>query len=336
MIENMAQFLSANTHDENRKSSSWRLFNLKQNRDSTLKNLLGNKILPFALLFFLSILGAKSSSAETVVQAPAMACTNSSSCTVVFPMPVISGDAVWLVTDFNSVIPLSVVDTLQNSYSISANVASSPDGTWKQVAAWSQTASAGSLSVTVNLTGSSPFVEMYAFDIRGGTLDSQTSATGPAGSISVPMIDGSAGEVNVAAIVSGGMANPGTGFMVSSNLNGNLSEWAAFANPGAYNITATSNAVWAMNAASFKPPAGTGESAPVITTQPSNTAVAVSQTATFSVVAAGTAPLSYQWQKNGANITGATSASYTTPSTASTDNGSTFQVVVSNSAGSVS
>jgi hypothetical protein len=52
-------------------------------------------------------------------------------------------------------------------------------------------------------------------------------------------------------------------------------------------------------------------------------------------VASGTAPLSYQWQKNGANISGATSASYTTPATTSADNGSTFQVTVSNSVGSV-
>ncbi len=75
--------------------------------------------------------------------------------------------------------------------------------------------------------------------------------------------------------------------------------------------------------------------APTITTQPANQTVTAGQTAIFSVVAAGTAPLSYQWQKNGANISGATLASYTTPATATTDNGSTFQVVVSNTAGSV-
>src|SRR5207248_2515823 len=44
---------------------------------------------------------------------------------------------------------------------------------------------------------------------------------------------------------------------------------------------------------------------------------------------------SYQWQKNGANIAGATSASYVTPATTSSDNGATFDVVVSNSAGTV-
>jgi hypothetical protein len=74
--------------------------------------------------------------------------------------------------------------------------------------------------------------------------------------------------------------------------------------------------------------------APSITTQPSNQSVTVGQTATFSVIATGTAPLSYQWQKNSANISGATAASYTTPATASGDNAAKFDVIVSNSAGS--
>jgi hypothetical protein len=74
---------------------------------------------------------------------------------------------------------------------------------------------------------------------------------------------------------------------------------------------------------------------PTITTQPASETVTAGQTATFTVVASGTAPLNYQWQKNGANISGATSASYTTPATTTADSGSTFDVVVSNTAGSV-
>jgi len=70
--------------------------------------------------------------------------------------------------------------------------------------------------------------------------------------------------------------------------------------------------------------------APSITTQPSSQTVTAGQTATFSVVAAGTAPLTYQWQKNNANISNATSASYTTPATVSGDNGATFRVIVTN------
>jgi len=74
-------------------------------------------------------------------------------------------------------------------------------------------------------------------------------------------------------------------------------------------------------------------SAPAITTQPSNQTVEAGQTATFSVVATGTPPLSYQWQKGTSAIAGATSTSYTTPPTGLSDSGSTFRVIVSNSAG---
>ena len=73
--------------------------------------------------------------------------------------------------------------------------------------------------------------------------------------------------------------------------------------------------------------------APSITTQPASPTVTAGQTATFSVTATGTAPLSYQWSKSGTAIGGATSSSYTTPATTSSDNGAKFTVVVSNSMG---
>jgi uncharacterized protein YjdB len=75
--------------------------------------------------------------------------------------------------------------------------------------------------------------------------------------------------------------------------------------------------------------------APSITAQPASATVTVGQTATFSVAATGASPLSYQWQKNGANVTGAASASYTTPATTTGDNGAKFDVVVSNADGSM-
>jgi hypothetical protein len=74
---------------------------------------------------------------------------------------------------------------------------------------------------------------------------------------------------------------------------------------------------------------------PSITTQPGSQSITVGQAATFKVLATGTAPLSYQWMKRGANIAGATSSTYTTPASTSADNGSTFQVNVKNSAGQV-
>jgi hypothetical protein len=74
-------------------------------------------------------------------------------------------------------------------------------------------------------------------------------------------------------------------------------------------------------------------SAPAIGSQPQTRTVAAGQTASFSVSATGTAPLSYQWQRDGANIPGATSSAYTTPATGTADNGARFRVIVTNSLG---
>jgi Immunoglobulin domain/NHL repeat/Immunoglobulin I-set domain len=71
-----------------------------------------------------------------------------------------------------------------------------------------------------------------------------------------------------------------------------------------------------------------------ITTQPIDLTVATGSGATFSVVASGSAPLTYQWRKDGTNIAGATSASYTIPSAAAA-NAASYSVVVTNVVGSV-
>jgi hypothetical protein len=87
-------------------------------------------------------------------------------------------------------------------------------------------------------------------------------------------------------------------------------------------------------AGNTSPSSSSKATAPVFTSQPASQTVTQGQTATFSVVATGAAPVTYQWQKNNADISGATSASYTTPATVSGDNGATFRVTVTNSAGS--
>lgn len=77
-----------------------------------------------------------------------------------------------------------------------------------------------------------------------------------------------------------------------------------------------------------------GLTAPAITTQPSAQTVNVGATATFSVSATGSAPLAYQWMRNGNGISGATSSSHSFTASLA-DDGAVFSVRVSNSAGSV-
>ena len=73
--------------------------------------------------------------------------------------------------------------------------------------------------------------------------------------------------------------------------------------------------------------------APTITTQPVNKTVKVGNTDTFSVVASGTTPFTYQWYKWGSPISGANKATYITPATTDADNNSNYFVTVSNTAG---
>ena len=67
--------------------------------------------------------------------------------------------------------------------------------------------------------------------------------------------------------------------------------------------------------------------------QPMSATAGVGSPAIFAVSAAGSAPIQYQWKKDGVNISGATSAVYTTPKLAAGDNGAIYTVEVSNAVG---
>ena len=86
---------------------------------------------------------------------------------------------------------------------------------------------------------------------------------------------------------------------------------------------------------------GTLKIAPTITTQPQDVEVKENETATFTVKATGTEPLSYQWQQstdNGSkwtNITGETNATYTIATTTMDMSGTQYRCVVKNSVNEV-
>jgi pectate lyase len=85
----------------------------------------------------------------------------------------------------------------------------------------------------------------------------------------------------------------------------------------------SSNAVLTIN---------TNSVAPVFTTQPGSQVVLVGGTASFTALAAGTAPITYQWKKNGTAVPGATSTSLTLTNVQNGDSGS-YTAVASNSVG---
>jgi glucose/arabinose dehydrogenase len=76
----------------------------------------------------------------------------------------------------------------------------------------------------------------------------------------------------------------------------------------------------------------TGSQAPRITLNPQSQTIVVGSPVTFRVAADGAA--SYQWQRNAANIPGATATTYTIAATVAGDNNARFRALATNSFGS--
>lgn len=113
---------------------------------------------------------------------------------------------------------------------------------------------------------------------------------------------------------------------------------AALADAGSYTVAVTNIVgTYSSAAATLTVIAPTP---PSVTTQPEDQTIFVSETATFTVVASGTAPLAYQWRKGGVDlvdaadhIAGATTATLTISNAVLADDGE-YTVFVSNLGGS--
>jgi len=81
--------------------------------------------------------------------------------------------------------------------------------------------------------------------------------------------------------------------------------------------------------------ANAGSGPPTLINSPTNQAVLEGEQVSFQVQADGTAPLSYQWQRNGAPLVNGTSSSYTVASAQPDDHGAVFSVTVSNALGQI-
>jgi hypothetical protein len=135
----------------------------------------------------------------------------------------------------------------------------------------------------------------------------------------------SSGPTAALAIVAATAADAGTYRVVVSNASG-----GAVSNPAVVTVTGTPPP---SAPPAVSPPVVSGI-APTITTPPASLAVASGAPATFSVVAAGTAPLRYRWYKNGREIRDAEAATFSL-SAARLDDAAVYTVRVSNSAGQV-
>jgi hypothetical protein len=214
-------------------------------------------------------------------------------------------------------VPDILVDDGNVSYSGSWTVGSSSgfSGTeYRFASTTTNTTLTATFRPTINTSGN---YDIYIWYIAGSNRATNAPWT----------ISGSGAPLNVAVNQS---VNGGTWFKIASaqNLAAGTSGYVQLANgTGASGKVVISDAVKFV----FVPPP---PSPPAIGTQPQNLTVNQGNSAMFTVVASGTAPLSYQWRFNGANIAGATASSYTR-NNAQTNDAGNYSVVITNSVNSI-
>ncbi|MFM2082123.1 MAG: hypothetical protein RL380_814 [Verrucomicrobiota bacterium] len=121
-----------------------------------------------------------------------------------------------------------------------------------------------------------------------------------------------------------------------TNISGATTNTYALANAqttnnGSYTVVITNSAGSVTSSVATLTVSNT---APSIATNPVALAIYTGETAAFSVVANGTAPLAYQWRFNGTNLSGATNDDYSF-NNAQLTNAGNYTVIVTNAIGSV-
>ena len=169
----------------------------------------------------------------------------------------------------------------------------------------------------------------------GGSTSTTTTVTAPAITTQPASISVASGAAASFSVVATGDSLTYQWSKDSTAINGATSATysitaATSSDAGSYTVVVTNTAGTVTSSAATLTVTA---AAPVITTQPASTTVAPGSSASLSVVATGDS-LTYQWSKDGSEISGATSATYTIASAATTDAGS-YTVVVTNTVGSV-
>ncbi len=123
--------------------------------------------------------------------------------------------------------------------------------------------------------------------------------------------------------------NPNFGFRIVAEF-----ESTAINDANANYVTTSTSSYSSMGTVRFDMLTIYGTAMPTITTQPASVVAIAGDNVDFDVIAAGSAPLGYQWQLASTNLPGATNAILTLTNVAMDQAGS-YQVVITNSAGSI-
>src|ERR1700678_1772902 len=178
-----------------------------------------------------------------------------------------AGDLILVAFDYSTAAtPSSVTDSQGNVFTAVGNHLTSPGGVRSRVY-YAKNIKGGADTVTVKLTSSSSWLELYLAEYSGfdltNPIDVQASRSGGGGTVSSGDATTSyAGDVIYGFCVGDWACSAGSGFTGRSTFNGNLIEDEMAGNPGSYAATGTATNGWTMQMLALKPatsvPAGVG------------------------------------------------------------------------------
>ena len=188
--------------------------------------------------------------------------STASSLAVTFPSSTVAGDVILVGFDYATTASASsVTDSQGNAFTQVGSPVTTPGGATSAIY-YATNIKSGSDTVTVHLSASSAFIEVYQAEYHGvntaSPIDAHVGATGAAGTVSSGNATTTvAGDIIFGYCVGDSACTAGAGFASRSTLDGNLTEDMTAGNPGAYAATGVANSSWSMKMVALKPAGAT-------------------------------------------------------------------------------
>jgi len=197
------------------------------------------------------------SSPSFVQQVASASHSNPSSLSLSFSANTQAGDLLLVAFDYDkSVAPSTVTDSQGNVFTSLGSALSTPGQALGSVY-YAKNIKGGADTVTVKLSASSSYLEIYVSEYSGidpnNPIDAQAGASGNAGAVS----SGSgtttvAGDIIYGYCVADSGCAAGSGFTARSTMDGNLVEDMVAGSPGQYAATGTATGGWSMRMVALK------------------------------------------------------------------------------------
>ena len=258
--------------------------------------------------------GEAASSVQTTANASA---GTASTFSLSFPANTAKGNTILVAFDFDTnSTPSSIADSQGNIFTEVGSQLTSPGGARSRVYC-AKNINGGADTVTVTLSASSAWIELYISEYSGldteNPIDAQAGASGRAGSVSSGSVATSvAGDILYGYCVGDWACTSGLGFAARSTFHSNLIEDMTAENPGGYAATGSATNGWSMQVVALKPSSsGVDTIAPSVPTNVAASAVSPLQiNLSWSPSADNVGVAGYQVFRNGAQIGTTTATSY--------------------------